>query len=119
MILIVTNDIGTGTHSTVKLTIQASVNGMIPGNDPTPVALLFTNASPALLNANLPFLSLTNQFYGQREYKTNFVTQIDVGRFSGWTSTNQVVQSKLPSSAGIFPPILYVADRRNVSFKPL
>jgi len=119
MILIVTNDIGTGTHPTVRLSIQASVNGMIPGIDPTPVVYFLTNASPARLNTNLPFLTLTNQFYDQREYKTNYVTQIDVGRFSSWASTNQVVQSKLPSSSGIFPTILYVADRRNVSSKQL
>ena len=119
VILLVTNDISSGTNPTVKLTIQTSVNGTLPGNDPNPLVLLYTNVSPARLSTNLPFLSLTNQFYDQREQKTNLVTQIDVGRFSSWVSTNQIVQNKLPLAAGMYPPILYVADRRNVTPRQL
>jgi len=116
MVLLVTNDIsGTG-NPTVRLILQASVNASVPGADPAKVILIYTNAFPALLNTNLPFLSLTNLFYDQREYKANFVTQIDVGRFARWVSTNSIVQSKLPM---VGPLILYVADRRNVTAQQL
>ena len=111
VILLVTNDISSGTNPTVKLTMQTSINGTVPGADPAKVVLFYTNASPALLSTYLPFLSLNNQFYDQREQKTNLVTQIDVGRFSSWASG----QNKLLFGT----PILYVADRRNVNSKQL
>ena len=115
MILLVTNDIsGTG-NPMVQLILQNSVNGQCPGVDPTKVILTYTNAYAALLKTNLPFLSLTNLFYEQRERKTNLITQIDVGYWASWFITNATVQTKLPSSAGLYPTILYVADRRNVS----
>jgi hypothetical protein len=112
MILIVTNS-PSGTNPAVWLTLQAAYNNQVPGSDPVPEILYYTNASPAFLNTNLPFLSLTNLTYDQRENKTNLFTQIDVGRFSTWVSTNALVQGKLPAAAGVYPTILYVADRRN------
>jgi hypothetical protein len=87
----------------------------VPGADPAAETLIYTNASQAFLNTNLPFLTLTNLTYDQRESKTNLFTQIDVGRFSTWVSTNALVQGKLPAAAGVYPTILYVADRRNHS----
>jgi hypothetical protein len=115
MVLMVTNAPSGAGNPTVQLTIQNSVNGAVPGNDPVPTVLYYTNQSPALLSSNLPFLSLTNTFYDQREYKTNLVTQIDVGTYATWAATNVYVQNKLPSSAGLYPTIFYVADRRNVA----
>jgi hypothetical protein len=113
IVLVVTNDISGSGNPTVLLTLQAAINGYQPGADPAPVILLFTNASSASLNTNLPFLSLTNQFYDQREFKTNLVTDIDVGLFANWIQTNALVQGKLPAASGIYPTIFYVADRRN------
>jgi hypothetical protein len=115
MVLLVTNAASGSGNPTVMLTMQTSINGAVPGNDPGPTVLYYTNASPALLSSNLPFLSLTNVFVDQRERKTNLVTQIDVGRYATWASTNATVQAKLPASAGIYPTIFYVADQRNVS----
>ena len=109
MILLVTNDVGGGVNPTVRLILQSA---SLPGTDPAKVILTYTDASPALLAMNLPFLTLTNSFYDQRELKTNIVTQIDVGRLDIWATTNSNVQAKLPASSGIFPTILYVADQR-------
>jgi hypothetical protein len=119
MVLIVTNDASGSGNPTVQLTIQASVNGAVPGSDFAPTVLYYTNASPALLSSNLPFLSLTNSFDDQREYKTNLVTQIDVGTYANWAATNVNVQNKLPASVGIYPTIVYVADRRNANANQL
>ena len=113
MVLVVTNDVSGSGNPTVLLTLQTPVNGALPGADPSPVILCYTNASSASLATNLPFLSLTNISFDQRERKTNLFTQIDVGWFANWTSTNTIVQGKLPSSAGQYPTILFVADRRN------
>ncbi len=113
IVLVVTNDVSGSGNPTVLLTLQSSMNGSLPGADPTPSILFFTNASSASLNTNLPFLSLTNQFYDQREYKTNLVTQIDIAWFANWFQTNAIVQGKLPAASGIYPTILFVADRRN------
>jgi len=119
MVLIVTNSpTGTG-NPTVQLTLQNSVNSQVPGNDPSPTVLYYTNASPGLLSSNLPFLSLTNMTYDQREYDTNIITQIDMGKLATWSSTNTSVQNKLPASSGVYPTILYVADRRNNGPKQL
>jgi hypothetical protein len=115
MVLLVTNTFGGSTNPTVMLRIQTSINGAVPGNDASPTTLLYTNASPAVLLTNLPFLSLTNSPYDQREYKTNILTQIDIGKFSSWIATNSAVQAKLPATSQQYPTILYVADRRNAS----
>jgi len=114
LVLLVTNS-PSGTNPAVRLTVQASIGGQVPGADFTPLSFYFTNASPGLLSSNLPFLSLTNRFYDQREYKTNLVTQVDMGILAIWIWTNQAVKSKLPPTSGSYPNILYVADQRNVT----
>jgi len=114
MVLLVTNDVsGTG-NPMVKIILQVSSNGALPGNDPTAMFLTYTNAAPAMLQTNLPFLSLTNLTYDQREYKTNLITQIDIGKLAAWiTQGNSPVQAKMPTGSGLYPTILFVADRRN------
>ncbi len=96
----------------------------IPAADPSPYTNVYsTNLS--VLSANLPFLSLTNIFYDGRERTTNLTTQINVGLYASWISTNaQIVGSgtiigKYPSGSGSFPNILYVADNRSVSANQL
>ena len=118
MVLLV-SDTPSAANPTVQLIIQNSSNGEVPGNDPAKSIVTYTNASPEFLNTNLPFLSLSNSFYDQREKKTNLVTQIDVGRYNTWSKTNSLVQNKLPYSSGLYPTILYVADRRAVNAKQL
>lgn len=115
LVLIVTNTIGGSVNPTVQLKIQTSINGAIPGNDPTPTVLIYTNATPGLLFSNLPFLSLTNAPYDPREYKTNLLTQIDIGQLGSWIKTNTALTTKLPPSQNQYPTIFYVADRRNAS----
>ena len=117
MVLIVTNS--PYANPTVQLTIQNSVNGAVPGNDPSPSVLYYTNATPGILTTNLPFLTVSNTSYDQRETATNLLTQIDVGRFSTWAATSSVVQGKLPSSSGLYPTILYAADRRTFNANSL
>ncbi len=68
---------------------------------------------------NLPFLTLTNIAYDQRESDTNLFTQIDVGAFGAWAATNASVQGKLPAAQNFYPTILYVADRRPLTAKQL
>jgi len=121
MVLIVTNDLSNTATSnpTVYLKVQTSINGAVPGADSLPTILSYTNATPGLLRSNLPFLSLTNYTYDQREYKTNMFTQIDMGALANFISTNVAVQTKLPSVNGQYPTILYVADRRNATAKQL
>ena len=119
IIVLVTNaPSGTG-NPTVQVIIQAPINGAVPGDDPSPTILTYTDASPGLLKTNLPFLTVTNSFFDQREQKTNLVTQIDVGTYNTWSSTNVSVQGKLPAASGIYPTIMYVADRRNVNAKQM
>ena len=112
LVLLVTNAPSGGSNPIVQLTVQANVDGTVPGNDPSPSVLYYTNASPSLLSTNLPFLSLTNMAYDQRESDTNLFTQIDMGRLSSWLQTNATIQGKLPSASGLYPTILYVADQR-------
>ncbi len=119
MVLIVTNDLSGSGNPTVSLKVQTSINGAVPGNDSLPTILYYTNASPANLLTNLPFLSLTNVTYDQREYKTNLFTQIDIGKFSTWIATNTAVQNKLPSVNNQYPTIFYIADRRNANTNQL
>jgi hypothetical protein len=116
-ILLVTNaPSGSGIYSnpTVQVILQANVDGTVPGNDPYPTVLTYTNATLGVLQSNLPFLSLTNSFFDQREQKTNLVTQINVGTYNTWATTNAAVQNKLPAASGIYPTIMYVADQRTV-----
>jgi hypothetical protein len=118
-VIMVTNaPSGTG-NPTVVVTLQSSQNGAVPGDDPSPVILTYTNATPGVLKSNLPFLSLTNMFYDQREQKTNLVTQIDIGTYNTWVSTNSTVQGKLPAASQTYPTIMYVADQRNVNAKQM
>jgi len=119
LVLMVTNSTTSPGNPAVQMTIQTSINGAVPGNDSAPTVISVPSATPAALSSNLPFLSLTNSFYDQREYKTNLVTQVDVGAYAAWAATNSAVQGKLSASAGYYPLIVYVADRRNVTSQQL
>lgn len=115
MVLLVTNTYGSSSNLTVTLRAQTSINGALPGYDPTPTVFLYTNIPVNLINSNLPFLTLTNRTYDRREKKTNLFTQIDIGRFDNWVTTNTAVQTKLPAADAQYPTILFVADRRSVA----
>ncbi|HEV2691499.1 MAG TPA: hypothetical protein VG347_01245 [Verrucomicrobiae bacterium] len=119
LVLLVTNDPTGDGNPAVRLILQNGVSNGVPGFDPAKLILTFTNQFAAALKTNLPFLSLTNSFYDQREYKTNVVTQIDVGAFTAWVATNALVQTKLPTVSGEYPATLYIADRRNVNARQL
>jgi hypothetical protein len=116
MVLLITNPVVGSTNPTVQLVMQISSDGgiTVPGADlyKNTNTFYFTNASPSLLSSNLPFLSLTNSFYDQRDTDTNIVTQIDVGAYATWAANNPTVQGKFQSISGIYPTSLYVADRR-------
>ncbi len=138
--IIVTNSPSGGTNPAVYITLQNSYNGNAPVLDINAKSYYYTNVTTTFLQTNwscitnyaatafgpsnalgsiaLPFLSLTNTFYDQRESKTNLVTQIDVGAFASWALTNIVCSNKFVLS-GNYPSILYVADRRNVNSKQM
>ena len=108
----------TTTNVTVTTIVQAPPNaGSIPGNDTSPYVNIYTNPSASFLYTNLEFLSLTNRFLDKREAKTNIVTQVDVGKYGHWVSTNTQIMAGTGkySTAGSYPTILYVADNRNTN----
>ena len=120
VILLVTNTTAS-TNPTVTAILQTSFNGSLPGNDFAKMIRVLSNASPTYLSTNnllqLPFLSLINTFTDQREAAVNmFVTQIDVGAYATWLTTNLVAQAKFGGGAA---PILYVADQRNIGTNKL
>jgi len=123
VVLIITNS-PLGGSPEVMLTMQTSQNGNLPGfSGVTPIVL--TNCTPGYLLTNnvvqLPFLSLTNTFTDQRENQANmFVTQIDVGAYGSWLSTNTIVHShNLNNGSDNFATILYVADMRYIGTSKL
>ncbi len=133
IILIVTNSFPDGvTNPTVRLTFQNWYDGNIPATDPTKIIYNYTNVTTTFLRTNpssigpsgigsisMPFLTLTNTFFDQRESKTNLVTQIDVGAFAGWIATNVCCTNKFNSNFGLYPKIFYVADQRTGGSKNL
>ncbi len=119
VVIIVTNPVVGGTNSlnpTVYVTLQTAYNGQNPGSDNTRIQCTLTNAIDTNLDNNatlaLPFLSVTNTFYDQRQGVTNFVTEIDVAGYASWLATNTTATNKFSSAPA---DILYVADRRNVN----
>lgn len=116
VILIVSNTPTSFSNSLIYLKVQKAPTALdVPGSDPTPIIVVYTNAFPASQSTNLPFLSLTNLFYDIREKTTNFVTQIDVGKYKTWltNSLGPVVGKSFGSDA--YPTILYVADYRRTN----
>jgi hypothetical protein len=108
----------TTTNVTVTTIVQAAPNsGSVPGADPSPYVTIYTNPSALFLKTNLEFLSLTNKFNDKRERTTNIVTQIDVGKYGHWISTNNdlVGTNGKYAGAGSYATILYVADNRNTN----
>jgi hypothetical protein len=98
----------TVSNSLVKLSVQeAPSSGQVASQDPSPTIMVFTNLAAISAATNLPFLTLTNRFYDQREKKTNYVVDIDIGRYAQWSATNSWVQGKTTK-----PTILYVANSR-------
>jgi hypothetical protein len=98
-------------NTTVTARIQASVSGQVPGADSAP-QVITSSTNISALATNFPFLSLTNSFSDQREDKTIVTTQIDVGKYAKWITTNSSVLNKFPAGSGTYPTILYAADNR-------
>ncbi len=112
-------------NATVTTRIQYATN------DPSPVfitanynATNFYYTNYTAIASNFPFLSLTNganlttsptnqlTFYDDRENKTAFVTQIDMGKLKTWITTNAAINTKFTAGSLLYPNILYVADNR-------
>jgi hypothetical protein len=101
-------------NTTVSMVVQASLDYDVPGADPAPLCITSTNTPPALAT-NFPFLVTTNTFTDQRENKTVQTTQIDVGKYAKWLTTNSTVLTKFPAGSGTYATILYVADNRTTT----
>ena len=118
VILTVTNFGPSATNVAVAVTVQRSPgDGQVPGADPSPVVVTYSNLTFALFATNLPFLRMTNRFYDRREGTTNLTTQIDIGLYKTWlTNATSPVHQKYFNDFGDtnFPTILYVADNRTV-----
>jgi hypothetical protein len=102
-------------NTSVTAVIQ---NGTLPGADSSKQVISVTN-SPNVVATNFPFLTLTNTFKDQRENKTILATQIDLGKYNTWLSTNSAIATKFSASSGNYPTILYVADNRTTSSSQL
>ncbi len=80
--------------------------------------LIFTNSLIASsLATNLPFLSVSNRLYDRRESKTNYLTQVDLGKYKQWMS-NTICATGGKYEPGVttnYPTILYVADFRETN----
>jgi hypothetical protein len=117
VVLTVTNG-NLGTNFTVTLKVQSAPGaGEVPGADPAPVVVTYTNASSTFVATDLPFLRLTDRFYDRRERATNLTTQIDVGLYKTWlTNGSSPLHLKSLNIFGStnFASILYVADNRTV-----
>jgi hypothetical protein len=113
VVIVVTN--GAGANSpTVSVTLQTAYNDQNPGSDTAKISATLVNATDTYLDTNsvmrVPFLSLTNTFYDQRQGETNYVAQIDVGQYVNWLNTNSIAKGKFGN--GSPATILYVADQR-------
>ncbi|MFO1487144.1 MAG: hypothetical protein U1F65_01580 [Verrucomicrobiota bacterium] len=100
----------TVSNSTVTMKIR---NGTLPGADASPVTITATNLTTDLAK-KFYFLS-TNAFTDQRESRTVLATQVDMGKYKNWLSTNASISSKFPTGSGSYPTILFVDDNRTVS----
>ena len=101
-------------NTSVMLKIQAAGVGHNPGSDPSPIISYRANLA-ALLATNLPWLRATNSFTDQRESKLVNATQIDLGLYKDWLSSNASVLAKFPVGSGSYPTVLYVADTRTTT----
>jgi hypothetical protein len=103
----------------VAVQIQKSPGaGQVAGADTVPKILTYSgsNASPAALATNLPWLSLTNIFYDRRESTTNVTAQIDVGKYGQWLTNSPDVIAKFPvDGTSGYPDILFVNEARNTT----
>lgn len=104
-------------NTTVTAKIQAPSTTGNAGADPSPI-ILRTNNTPAALAALFPFVT-TNVFTDQREGKAVLTTQIDLGKYKTWLSTNLAVLSKFPVGSGNYPTILFAADNRTTTSSQL
>lgn len=123
VVIVVTNSSST---TNVSVMFQISRNGNIPGADSVKAYYDITNATPTnlvslvgLTNIQLPFLTLTNTMYDQRQGQQVVLSQIDVGIYAKWVTTNLQLTDYItpPPNGENYPTILYIADERNVSGK--
>jgi len=113
VVIIVTNGPTASANPTVLVTLQTAYNDQNPGSDTAKTTAILTNVTDTYLDTNsimkVPFLSLTNTFYDQRQGETNYVAQIDVAQYNNWLTTNSAALGKFSSSPAT---ILYIADQR-------
>lgn len=119
VVLTVSNSLVAGNPPTVQMTLQTAYNASVPGNDGSKVVRTIYNATETMLDTNgmvkLSFLTLTNTFNDGRQHQpAQFITQVDIGAYRSWLLTNTLCLSKFPAASGVYPTILYVADRRNI-----
>src|ERR1051325_2344779 len=74
----------------------------------------YSSNNPAMTSA-FPFLSVTASFVDQRELsKTVRATEIDVGSYGTWLTTDPNVVAKFPPNQEPYPDVMYVMDQRTI-----
>lgn len=125
VVLIVSNAVSgvtSATNASVYITLQVANEGGVPASGTLHTTFNLTNhITTAQLQTNqnnatniaLPFLTFTNSFADQREHQLNmFVTQINVGAYADWATTNLWATNYFNPALNQYPTILYVADER-------
>ena len=129
VVIVVTNQPSNAGTNIPWMTLTIQQNSVIPGADGNPGKYTYIYTNNVFTNFTIDpttqpkgienFLSVTNKFTDIREYQTNlFVTQIDVGAYANWITTNPIVLGLNKFSAQYPPTIIYVADRRNIGTSP-
>ena len=100
VVIVVTNKPSNAGTNIPWMTLTLQNNSVIPGADPNKGIYTYIYTNNVFTNFTIDpttqpkgienFLSVTNKFTDIREYQTNmFVTQIDVGAYANWVSTNK------------------------------
>ena len=129
VVIVVTNQPSNAGTNIPWMTLTIQQNSVIPGADGNPGKYTYIYTNNVFTNFTIDpttqpkgienFLSVTNKFTDIREYQTNlFVTQIDVGAYANWITTNPIVLGLNKFSAQYPPTIMYVAARRNIGTSP-
>ena len=101
-------------YNKAELVIQVTETNVLLGvKEPYASSLTTIESLTGTNFVNGNFLTTTNRFTDQRENKLVFTTEINVGKFITWASTNATVIATL--GAGKPPNLIYVKDSRTTN----
>lgn len=101
-------------YNKAELVIQVTETNVLLGvKEPNATSLTTIESLTGTNFMNGYFVTTTNRFTDQRESKLVLTTEIDVGKFITWATTNATVISTL--GAGKLPNLIYVKDSRTIN----